>query len=170
MAVLLPLAGCGKDTPSTPTPTPTPTPAPAPQVVLSASYAIEVNHGYFHEFTISGTRSGTLEVTVDYTYSDSIMLIWLAKAPCSVEQLDANQCQIVASSFAGQKPRRLAATSQAAGNYVLFILNAGPNDEGVSYQGVFTANAAGLGPSVTATSGRRGVYRIPASRLEPSRP
>ena len=149
LAVVFTLAGCGGGSSPTAAPTPLPTPTPPPpKVVLQSSYAIELNYVYAEEFSISG--AGTVDLTVDYTYSDSQIVIWLAKTPCSFEQLAADQCQFVASSFAGPKPRKVSATGLAAGRYELIIWNAGPHDEGVSYQAVFTQTSTAAAPGVTA--------------------
>ena len=117
-------------------------------MVLQSSYAIARDYVYAEPFSISG--SGTLDVTVDYTYSDSRMLIWLAKGDCSFEQWAAEQCQYAASSFTGPKPRKVSATGLTAGSYELIIWNTGPHDEGVSYQAVFTQTPSAAAPGVTA--------------------
>lgn len=151
---LLALAACGGDSSPTAAPTPVPTPAlPAPRAVVQNSYAIERNYVYGESFTISG--SGTLDVTVDYTYADSQILLWLAKGTCTGEQWSNDQCQYVASSFAGAKPRKLSATGVTAGSYVLIIWNAGPHDEGVSYQAVYTQTAFAASGAMLRSSGAR---------------
>jgi hypothetical protein len=130
-------------------------------VAQQTGYPLAVNHVLFEYFTIGGT--GALDSTVDYTYADTVLLVWIAKGQCTFEQFSAEQCQYVASSFAGGKPRKVTAAGQTAGTYTHIVGNFGPKDEGISYQVVFTQTTAGTPPSAASvsTSGKQ-VFVMPA--------
>jgi hypothetical protein len=150
MALVAALSGCGSGTPtsnSTP-PTPTPTPLPAPRVVSQGSTDLAVGYAYGVTFDVSPT--GTIDATVDYTYADTLLLVWIAKGQCSPEQFNNDQCQFVASSVTGGKPRRVSATGQTAGTYTLIVGSLGPKVEAISYQIVFSATAASAAPPMAS--------------------
>jgi hypothetical protein len=122
-----------------------------------------------HFFTID--RAGVIDATVDYTYADSNIGILITSGQCTFELLDADQCNVVADSFVGAKPRRVSVTGAAAGDYTLVVANGGPHDEGLSYQVVLTASAASaLGAHAPSDAGpmlaplRRGGRRFPSGR------
>lgn len=141
-AVLLCLgiSGCGGDSSPTATPTPTPAPTPPPPtVVLQENIALDVGFFFGWFFDISST--GTIDATVNYTFDDSMVAVWVATGECGPDAFFADQCDYVATSFDGPKPRRVSATSQPAGAYSLIIANFGPQAESFALQVVFTAQA-----------------------------
>ncbi len=148
------LSGCGgggSSMTSSSTPTTTrPTPRP-PEVVLQDGFALPAGYLAGAYFDISAT--GTIEATVDYTFADTTLLVWIAKGACTGDQFEADQCVWAATSFAGAKPRKVSATNQAAGRYTLIVGNASEKDESLSVQVMFTAAASAAG-QVTA-AGRR---------------
>ncbi len=148
------LSGCGggdSSVTSSSTPTTTrPTPRP-PEVVLQAGFALPSDYIAGAYFDISAT--GTIEATVDYTFADTTLLVWLAKGTCTGDQFEADQCVWVATSFAGSKPRKVSATNQPAGRYTLVVGNASEKDESLSVQVMFTA-AASAAAQVTAAARR----------------
>jgi hypothetical protein len=97
------------------------------------------------------SAAGTIEATVDYTYADTILGVWVANGRCTGEQFEAQQCQLLASSFSGGKPRKLSLATQAAGSYTLIAGNAGPRDESVSFQVVFTRSATAGSPPAASS-------------------
>jgi hypothetical protein len=150
---------------STPTTAPTPTPPIVrPPSVVSQGSSLAVQKGYIYgiEFAVSGT--GNIDATVDYTYADTMLAVWIAKGSCSAEQFIADQCPFVATSFAGSKPRKVSANGQTTGTFVLIFGNLGSKDEAISYQVVFTPTAAAVGnPSSLAHAGVKATsFRIPA--------
>lgn len=154
LAVVLGLVTCaacggGSNPAAAPTPTPPPTPAP-PRVVTEASgFSLEQSYVLADNFAIGS--AGTLEATIDFTYPQTDLLVWIAKGDCSFEQWANEQCTYVATSFAGSKPRKVSATGLTSGNYVILIWNAGPNDESLSYQVLFTATGTASGvPAVSS--------------------
>jgi hypothetical protein len=165
-ALAVSLAACGSDSVVNPPPvTPPPATPPPPQVVAQqAGVSVPVGYAFGAYFDIAAT--GTIDATVDYTYGDTLMLIWLAKGRCTEEAFDADQCQYVATSFSGGKPRKVSASGQAAGTYTLVFGSLGPQDESVSYQVVFTqtATTGGVPAAATRRPAEPGfLTRLPAS-------
>ena len=158
LALALGIVACGGDSsPTTPAPTPAPTPPP-PIVVLDGTGPIPTcgencTLVVFDPFITDAT--GTIDATVDYTYEESLISVWIASGVCEFEQFVTGQCQFAAVNFSG-KPVRASATSQPAGTYTLIIGNGGPRDESVSFQVVFTAQASAAttpGPVTSASKG-----------------
>jgi hypothetical protein len=102
--------------------------------------------------------TGTLEATVDWTYVTDDVDVYLVRGDCSPQQFVAVQCNIAAfSESVTAKPERVRLTGAVPGVYTLFVANAGPQDESVSWQVVLT-------PTATSTS----ADAAPDPRLEPS--
>jgi hypothetical protein len=157
------LSGCDKDPCSNPagatcTPPPTTTPsAPAKTVLLEASIpALPVNYVAGRYFSTSGT--GTVDVTIDWTFAEDTIHVWLAKGQCPFEAFEADTCEYVTQSRVSRpKPRVLSMPSAAAGAYTLIVANWGPKDESLSYQIVLTsASGASASGAQIETSGRAG--------------
>jgi hypothetical protein len=145
LSAVVTLSGCGGGSSPTVTPTPTPIPTPRPPVVvLGDSWtAMPANSAGAEGFDIAST--GTIDATINYTYDDTVLAVWIAKGSCEFEQWLADACQYVATSMAGSRPRRVSATGQSAGTYTLIIWNVGPREEALSFQVVFTAAASASG-------------------------
>jgi|PlaIllAssembly_1097288.scaffolds.fasta_scaffold273696_2 hypothetical protein len=139
--------GGGSGSPTTPVTTTPTTTLPPPSVVLQDSYAIQAGWLYWWYFTTS--RTGTIDVSIDYTYPTNPIVIWIARGNCTGEVLVADQCDIAATSFAGSKPRKVSVTAAAAGNYTLLVGNAGEQDDSISFQVVLTPTASTAGPAAT---------------------
>ena len=140
-AALSLLTACGGSSSSTSATPPTTQATPPPPVVVSqGSTALEVDFVTGTYFTTG--RAGTLDATVDYTYADSFLVVWIARGQCTAELFDADQCDFAATSFTGSKPRRVSVTGAAAGTYTLIAANGGPRDESISYQVVLTPTVA----------------------------
>jgi hypothetical protein len=136
---------CGGDGgPTTPvTTTPTTTLPPPPSVVLETGGPIGAGYVWAWPFTTS--RAGTIDATVNYTYSTNALVVWVARGSCTSEQFVADQCVYAATSFAGPNPRKVSVTGAAAGDFIILIGNAGPEDDSVSFQVVLTPTAASAG-------------------------
>jgi hypothetical protein len=155
VGLALALAACGSDSaPPTvvPTPTPTPLPTPTPPVLVdegsTAIPALQVVN-----FDVTTTSAGTVTVTVDYTFADSEILLWLTDRQCSPQLFGSDSCTYLVKSLEGAKPRVMSATGVAAGTYSLFIANDGPHDpEQVTWR-VTLAATSGSG-SARITVGR----------------
>ncbi len=152
-ALGLALSCGGSDGPTTtPTTTP-PTTLPPPSVVLQDSQSIPAGYLYAWNFTTS--RTGTMDITVDYTYAENTMLVWVARGTCTADQFQAEQCTYAATSFTGSKPRKVSVTGAAAGTFTLIVGNLGPKDDSIAFQVVLTptASAGGVGASIQAVPG-----------------
>jgi hypothetical protein len=126
--------------------------------VLQNTYAIPVYYVYGEYFTTD--RAGTLDATIDYTYANSQILVWIARSTCTPSLFAVDQCEYLATSFAGPKPRRVSVTGAAAGNYLLLVGNLGPQDESVSYQVVLT-------PTASSGASRATIRALPGDFLAP---
>jgi hypothetical protein len=154
ISALLFLSACGSDSGgTTPTPitTPTPTPTPVRQTVFQRNVAMPSLTGFAVELTTD--RAGTIDVTVDYTFVTSDIVLLIANGRCTEEQLNADQCTFAATSFEGPKPRTLALPGAAAGTYTLIVANLSEGDESVVIVVGFTPSAAGA-PGVVALKSR----------------
>jgi len=140
-ATLSLLSACGgSSSPTAATPPTTQATPPPPIVVSQGSTAIAVDYVAGRFFTTD--RAGTLDVTVDYTFADSRLIIWIARGQCTGELFIAEQCDFAATSFAGSKPRKVSVTGAAPGTYTFIAANAGPRDESISHQVVLTPTVA----------------------------
>jgi hypothetical protein len=91
------------------------------------------------------TSVGTVEAIVDWTFASNDVDVYITRS-CTFEQFIAEQCTVVAfSESTTAKPERPRATNVQPGAYTLWVGNLGPTDESVSYQVVFSANAAAGG-------------------------
>jgi hypothetical protein len=130
-------SGSGPTAQATPAPIPTP---PVPEIIaqgtgvrLSAESSLWV---YFFPQT-----AGTVSITVDYTYPDTSLGVWLAPGHCTFEMSQARQCSWIVNSFLTVKPRRVI-QSVSAGEHTLVLDKVTKNRETLSYQVVFTSRAA----------------------------
>lgn len=126
--------GGGNTTPTVATPIPVS--APAPELVAQGD-GLSVCPGCGRWLYFNLRTAGRVVITVDYTFSDTPMALWLATGHCTYEMSEADQCKWTATSFAGAKPRTLS-QSLVAGEFTLVIDNRGPRAETVSFQVVFT--------------------------------
>jgi hypothetical protein len=155
LSLLLGLAACGSDdsttptTPSTPAATPTPAPTPTPAAVV-AQGSDRLPARQVLNFDLTTSAKGTVEVTVDYTFADSKILVWLTDRQCSPQLFQSDSCTYLAKSLEGAKPRVISATGVAAGTYSVFVANDGPRDEQVSWKVTLSATSGSARVSVTS--------------------
>ena len=138
IAVVLTACGGSSSSPTT-QPTPTPRPAPTPELVSQGGAAVCGACGYWFYFTLR--TAGTVTITVDYTYPDSTVWLWLATGHCTYEMSEAGQCSWTANSRSTEKPRKLT-LSLVAGEYTLVLDNRTDRNEAMSFQVAFTASAS----------------------------
>jgi hypothetical protein len=135
------LVSCGGDGSPTVTPAPTPVPTPPPPtVVLQESWQLDANFVDGFYFDIGST--GTIDATVDYTHDDTLLVVYVATGTCTFNMFIADQCEFVATSLDGPRPRTVSATNQRAGTYTIIVWNVGPHSESGVIQVVFAAQAA----------------------------
>jgi hypothetical protein len=138
-AAAVALAACGSgSSPQQATP-PTTTPGPVQTVVASGSTSIRARGTVLVPFTIPST--GTLDITVDWTFAANEIDIYLAVGSCTPQQWP--DCAWIAGSESRDfKPERLRLVAGAPGAYVLDIGNISSGAESVSYE--VTLTTAGL--------------------------
>jgi hypothetical protein len=112
-------------------------------VVRSGSFDLPVDFVAGSFFTTD--RAGTIVATVDYTFANSDILVWIARGECTFEQFVDDTCTYAATSFSGGDPRSVAVAGAAAGTCTLIVYNGGPADEAFSVQVVLTPSAATVG-------------------------
>lgn len=152
-AGLVLLSACGGGNTPTPVPTPVPTPPP-PQVVAEDSGAIPAGFAAGGYFSI--TRPGTIDATVDWTFPTSLIVVLIARGQCTEELFAADQCDFVAESFGGPKPRTVTVRGAAAGTYTIIVANLGDVDEAVAIQIVLTPSGASASRAGGAGAGLEG--------------
>lgn len=140
-------------------------PTPQPPVVVSQMSGASLPAQYVGGVAFSTTRSGTLDVTVDWTYAANDVDVALASGSCSLEQLQADQCRLLAFAVSSTaKPERLQLAAAAAGSYTLLVENNGPDNESVSYQVVLTPSA--VAAATQAPAGKLRWKRPPRGMVE----
>ena len=130
---------------STPAPTPTPTPTPGgTDVIGEGGGSIGVRR--LRPFPFTTTATGTIGVTVDWTFATNDVDIYLARGtnPCTVERFNADTCSFLGfSTSMSVKPETLSVPSLAAGPYTTYVGNRGPTPESIRYQVTLTRVPAG---------------------------
>ena len=136
-AAAMALSACGSgSSPQQATP-PTTTPGPVQVVVASGTASIPARRALLVPFTLPST--GTLDITVDWTFPANEIDIYLAVGSCTVEQWpDCNW--IDGSESRDFKPERLRVLAGQPGPYVLDIGNVGPGAESVSFEVTLTTS------------------------------
>ena len=143
-ALVIVIPGCGGSSSSTaPTniPVPTPTPAPVSRVVAEGSFSGLGVRVLASVTPFTTTATGTLAVTVDWTFDSNDVDIYLTRGtdPCTVDDFNSGRCEFLAfSESVTAKPEKVSATGATAGPYTLYVGNRGPTEEAVSYQVVLT--------------------------------
>ena len=103
-------------------------------------------------FPFTTTATGTIGVTVDWTFATNDIDVYLARGTttCSLEQFNSRQCTWLGSAESTTaKPERLSVPNLAAGPYTLYVVNWGNTQESMSYQITLTSL-----PGATATPTR----------------
>ena len=137
----------GVTTPSTPPPT------PPPPVVVSQGQGFPLEADFVGRVPFTTSRTGLLEATVDWTFAANDVDVALVRGDCTFEQFEAIQCPVLAFSVSTTaKPERIRSDGAAAGSYTLFVENAGPGDESVSFQVVLTPSATASAEGLPTTA------------------
>ena len=159
LAMALCACGGGGGVTPAPLPTPTPTPVPPPRVVSQGSTGMEA--GMIGRTVFTTTLSGRLDATVNWTFVEDDVDVYVARGECTFEQFFADQC--VEAGFSESetaKPEVVTVQGAAPGSYTLFIGNVGPRDESLSWQVVLTPGAAATAFSMPASSPSRAPARL----------
>ena len=113
----------------------------------------------------SDGRRGDLDVTVDWTFPEDIIGVLVSKGSCTIDQINASQCNFISSNqeSATPKPRILTIKGVAAGTYQLYVGNRGPQTESFSVQVGLTT--PGTASSAAATRIESAIGRPYTSRV-----
>ena len=136
MGSVLGIAACGgsKGT-TTPTVVATPTPNPVTTAVVAQGALSNLQVLELRGVPFTTGATGTITATVDWTFSNDNVEIYLVRGTCTIEQFNNQTCPFVAfSESVSQKPEVARGSSQAAGSFTLYIGNRGPQVESTSYQ------------------------------------
>jgi hypothetical protein len=156
LAALLP--GCGSDTVTTPPAPPTP-PPPVTTVIGEGSYnGLEPEGAAVASFPTN--QAGDLEIVLDWTLAENDLDALLMRGECTLEQLIALQCDVVAIADGADKPERFGIPNAPAGTYTFYVINLGATTESFSFQILLT--------TVGTASASRTVSPPPA-RVDPAR-
>jgi hypothetical protein len=121
-AVVLALASCGGDETARP-PVTVITPEPVRGVIAQTSFS-GFQSDVFVALEIPITQKGVVDITVDWTFPDTWMYVYLGNTNCSYSQLAARTCPFfLKSETKDPKPRTLVTQSLDAGTYYLVLYN-----------------------------------------------
>jgi hypothetical protein len=121
-ALLGVLAACGGDSPRPPVIVVTPEPV---RGVIFGPYSFQqFESGAWYGFPLPLPQRGKLDITIDWTASDTWMYVYLGKASCEYAQLVAGTCPfIVSSETKDPKPRVLFTDILEPATYYLYLYN-----------------------------------------------
>lgn len=150
-ALVLALVGCGGESPVPPMVVITPAP-PARGVIAGNSFSgFQPNVWISIELLLS--QKGVLDITVDWTFADTWMYVYLGRTNCDYSQLAGRTCPfLIKSETQTPKPRVLYTETLDPGTYYLVLYNVpwdphtrtgSDNTEAVSFQLGLTLTASG---------------------------
>ena len=149
---VLGLPACNKKSSTTPTPVATPTP-PAVRGVLGTLSFDRFETGVYVGIPLPLSQGGILDVTVDWTYKDTWMYVYIARGTCNYEQLSSKTCPyIVSSETQFPKPRVVVTPPIPAGTYTLVIYNV-PSTQPNRKLGIGTENVESVSFLIGLTVG-----------------
>jgi hypothetical protein len=135
-ALVVALAGCGGDDTARP-PVVVVTPEPVRAILAQTSFS-----GFASEVWVSieliVTQRGVLDITVDWTFPDTWMYVYLGNTNCTYAQLSGGSCPfLISSETKNPKPRVLVTGTLEAGRYYLVLYNVGrQGNTGVGSQNI----------------------------------
>ena len=90
-------------------------------------------------------ETGRIEVTLDWVLPTNIVSLTLAQAPCSVEQFQADKCNVLLNLFPPPKPLVGSTYWINGGNYDLLLGNFSPIEEVATTNVVFRTTGCQIG-------------------------
>ena len=149
-ALLLALAGCGGESPAPPVVVVTPQPVHG--VIASSSFQ-NFQSDVWISIELLLSQKGVLDITVDWTFADTWMYVYLGQTNCDYAQLAGRTCPfILRSETQTPKPRVLYTDTLDPGTYYLVLYNVprdprtgkgSDNTEAVSIQLGLTVSPSG---------------------------
>ena len=152
-ALLSAALGCGGDEPARP-PVVVVTPPPVRTVVARPAPIEPLKPGTFAILELQLAQGGTLDVTVDWTFADSWIYVYLGRTSCSYAELSQRACPfLVASETQQPKPRLLRSEPVEPGTYYVVLNNvARDNRAGIGSDNVESATIE-VGLTVSSAGG-----------------
>ena len=127
---VLGMPACGDETAPTPVATPTPTPAPVRGVYVAPFSFGEYATGNYVPIPFPLAQGGIIDVTVDWTFEDTWMYVYIARGTCTLDQIERKTCPFIAvSETKSPKPRVVVTAPIAPGTYSIFLYNV-PKQQG----------------------------------------
>jgi hypothetical protein len=149
-ALLLALAGCGSESPAPPLVVVTPQPV---RGVIATSSFRNFPSDVWISIELLLSQKGALDITVDWTFPDTWMYVYLGQTNCDYAQLAGRTCPfLIKSETQTPKPRVLYTDTLDPGTYYLVLYNVprdprtgkgSDNTEAVSFQIGLTVSASG---------------------------
>jgi len=141
-----------KKSSTTPTPVATPTPGAVRGVLGTISFD-RFEPDIYVGVPLPLSQGGILDVTVDWTYPDSWIFVYIARGTCTYEQLSKKICPyLVSSETQFPKPRIVVTPPIAAGTYTLVIYNV-PSTQANRKLGIGTENVESVSFLIGLTVG-----------------
>jgi hypothetical protein len=169
-ALLLAMAGCGGE--SDVPPMVVVTPQPVRGVYARGSFQ-NFQSDIWISIEVLLAQKGALDITVDWTFPDTWMYVYLGRTSCDYSQLAGRTCPfLVKSETQTPKPRVLYTDTLDPGTYYLVLYNVprdprtgkgSDNTEAVSYQIGLTVSASGERSTDAVHLGRP--IEVPPPRL-----
>jgi len=152
-ALLAALGACGGDDVVRP-PVVVTTPTPFPRIIYAQTSFENFGADIWVSIELLLSNRGVLDVTVDWTFPDTWMFVYLGKTSCTYEQLSTNSCPfLISSETKDPKPRVIVSQMLEPGTYYVVLNNVirdprtgigSFNTEAVSLQVGFTVDSDSL--------------------------
>jgi hypothetical protein len=122
---------CGSSSPAAPTPTPTPPPPP----VTIAQGTLSLPAAHFERYGIATSGTGTLTVTVNWTFASDVLWVGVATSACTVPAYQGGTCAFLAfdQTTVSTPSKTVTVAGLAPGSYTVIIDNRGPKNESLNY-------------------------------------
>jgi len=112
-----------------------PTTGPCEELTFGGQSRIPADTFVVQSITLP--QPGRLDVTLDWMLTTNIVSLTLAQAPCSVEQFQADKCNVLLNLFPPPKPLVGSTYWLNGGKYDLLLGNFSPVEETASTNVVF---------------------------------
>jgi hypothetical protein len=121
VAVLLPVAGCQDSTPTRPIVVQTPVPVRG--VIVQTGFE-NFQTDTWVSIPVVVSQKGVLDITVDWTSSETWMYVYFGNTDCGYNQLAGKTCPFLISSETKEpKPRYFVTDTLQPGTYYLVLYN-----------------------------------------------
>jgi hypothetical protein len=141
-------SACGGSNSSPSAPSTPSTPCVQTIVFQGSGGSIPASTADFESLTTTAT--GRVDVTLDWTFSSSLMLLQVAQGACNFDQFKASSCTLLLNLSSPPKPLKGSIQNVAAGTYPLIIGNANSVRESVSVQVVLSTGTCPTASSMSS--------------------